>query len=59
MTGKLVASYFKPAVPEDAAEKENDYVLLSDIFPTGYHATELAGLKPGESVVIFGAGPVG
>lgn len=46
-------------LPEDAAEKENDYVMLSDIFPTGYHATQLAGLNPGESVVIFGAGPVG
>ena len=46
-------------LPEDAKEKENDYVMLSDIFPTGYHATELAGVKPGESVVIYGAGPVG
>jgi threonine dehydrogenase-like Zn-dependent dehydrogenase len=33
--------------------------MLSDIFPTGYHATELAGVKPGDSVVIYGAGPVG
>jgi threonine dehydrogenase-like Zn-dependent dehydrogenase len=33
--------------------------MLSDIFPTGWHATELAGLKPGESVAIYGAGPVG
>jgi glutathione-independent formaldehyde dehydrogenase len=46
-------------LPEDAEEKENDYVMLSDIFPTGYHATELAQVKPGESVVIYGAGPVG
>ncbi|MCY7423295.1 MAG: glutathione-independent formaldehyde dehydrogenase [Chitinophagaceae bacterium] len=46
-------------LPEDAIEKENDYVMLSDIFPTGYHATELAGVKPGETVVIYGAGPVG
>jgi glutathione-independent formaldehyde dehydrogenase len=46
-------------LPPDAEEKQNDYVMLSDIFPTGYHATELAGVKPGESVVIFGAGPVG
>lgn len=46
-------------LPEDALEKENDYVMLSDIFPTGYHATELAGVKPGDSVVIYGAGPVG
>jgi len=46
-------------LPEDAREKENDYVMLSDIFPTGWHATRLAGLKPGESVVIYGSGPVG
>lgn len=46
-------------LPEDAKEKENDYVMLSDIFPTGYHATELAGVLPGESVVVYGAGPVG
>jgi glutathione-independent formaldehyde dehydrogenase len=46
-------------LPEDAREKESDYVMLSDIFPTGWHATELAGLKPGESIVIYGCGPVG
>ena len=46
-------------LPPDAQEKENDYVMLSDIFPTGYHATELAGVKPGDTVVIYGAGPVG
>ena len=46
-------------LPEDAKDKENDYVMLSDIFPTGWHATELACLKPGDSVVIYGAGPVG
>ncbi len=46
-------------LPEDAGEKENDYVMLSDIFPTGYHATELACVQPGDSVVIYGAGPVG
>ena len=34
-------------------------MMLADIFPTGYHATELAGLKPGESIVIYAAGPVG
>ncbi|WP_073952911.1 glutathione-independent formaldehyde dehydrogenase [Streptomyces kebangsaanensis] len=40
-------------------EFENDFVLLADIFPTGYHGCELAQVKPGESVVVFGAGPVG
>jgi hypothetical protein len=45
-------------LPPDAEEKENGYVMLSDIFPTGYHATVLAGVEPGDSVVIYGAGPV-
>jgi glutathione-independent formaldehyde dehydrogenase len=40
-------------------EHELDFTMLSDIFPTGWHGTELAQLKSGESVVIFGAGPVG
>lgn len=46
-------------LPEDAVEKENDYIMLADIFPTGYHATELAQVRPGDVVVIYGAGPVG
>jgi len=46
-------------LPPDSVEKENDYAMLSDIWPTGYHATELAGVTPGDSVVVFGAGPVG
>jgi len=44
---------------EDAVEKELDYVMVADIFPTGWHATEMAGVYPGDSVVIYGAGPVG
>ncbi len=46
-------------LPEDAREKESDYVMLADIWPTGHHATELAGVKPGDSTVVVGAGPVG
>lgn len=46
-------------LPPDVEEKEADYVLLSDIFPTRYHATVLADVRPGDSVVIWGAGPVG
>jgi glutathione-independent formaldehyde dehydrogenase len=53
------ADYNCLKLPEDADEKEKDYVMLADIFPTGWHATRLAALKPGESIVIFGAGPVG
>ena len=46
-------------LPPDAEQRQDDYVMLSDIFPTGYHATELADVQPGESVVVYGAGPVG
>jgi len=46
-------------LPEDATDKQNDYVMLTDIFPTGYHATQMAGVGPGDTVVIYGAGPVG
>jgi glutathione-independent formaldehyde dehydrogenase len=46
-------------LPEDAEDKEADYAMLSDIWPTGWHGTELAGVAPGDSVVIFGGGPVG
>lgn len=46
-----------PGKPGD--EFEDDFVLLADIFPTGWHAAELANVKSGDSVAIFGAGPVG
>jgi threonine dehydrogenase-like Zn-dependent dehydrogenase len=46
-------------LPPDAQEKELDYVMVADIFPTGWHYTELAGLQVGESIVIYRAGPVG
>jgi glutathione-independent formaldehyde dehydrogenase len=40
-------------------EHEDDFVLLADIFPTGYHGCELAHVSPGETVTVYGAGPVG
>ncbi|SFO57565.1 glutathione-independent formaldehyde dehydrogenase [Pseudonocardia ammonioxydans] len=43
----------------EGSEHESDFALLADIFPTGYHATELAGVRPGETVAVYGAGPVG
>jgi len=46
-------------LPEDARDKQADYTMLSDILPTGYHGTELAQVGTGDSVVIWGAGPVG
>jgi len=41
-------------------ELDDERVLfLSDILPTGYQAVINAGVKPGSTVAIFGAGPVG
>ena len=40
-------------------EHEDSFALLADIFPTGWHGTELANLEPGDSVAVFGGGPVG
>ena len=40
-------------------EHENDFTMLSDILPTGYHGAEMALVTPGKSVAVFGAGPVG
>lgn len=40
-------------------EHENDFTMLSDIFPTGWHGVELSGFQPGDRVAVFGGGPVG
>jgi threonine dehydrogenase-like Zn-dependent dehydrogenase len=37
----------------------DDAVLLTDVVPTGYQAAEMAGIQKGDTVVIFGAGPIG
>lgn len=37
----------------------SDESCSADIFPTGWHGVELSGFQPGESIAVFGAGPVG
>ena len=44
-------------VPEGLSDEE--VLFLTDIFPTGYMGAENAGIKGGETVAIWGAGPVG
>lgn len=44
---------------DQALEKILDLTMLSDIFPTGYHGAVTAGVGPGSTVYIAGAGPVG
>lgn len=43
----------------EGSEHENDFTMLSDIFPTGWHGTVLAGMQQGDDVAVFGGGPVG
>ena len=44
-------------LPDDILD--NEAILLSDIFPTGYMAADLAEIHPGSTVAVFGCGPVG
>ncbi|NYT70845.1 formaldehyde dehydrogenase, glutathione-independent [Halomonas sp. QX-2] len=44
---------------DQAMEKIKDLTLLSDIFPTGFHGCVTAGVGPGSTVYVAGAGPVG
>ncbi len=41
------------------AMTDDQAILLSDIFPTGYFGADVAEIKPGDSVCVFGCGPVG
>ena len=44
-------------VPDDI--DLDDAVLLTDVVPTGYQAAEMGDIKQGDTVVVFGAGPIG
>jgi threonine dehydrogenase-like Zn-dependent dehydrogenase len=44
-------------LPHDVID--NQAILLSDIFPTGYFGADMANIKPGHTVAVFGCGPVG
>ena len=38
---------------------DDQAILISDIFPTGYFGADLAEIEPGDAVAVFGCGPVG
>ena len=44
-------------IPDDI--HPDDAVLLTDVVPTGYQAAEMGDISEGDTVVVFGAGPVG
>ncbi|WP_050616182.1 zinc-dependent alcohol dehydrogenase [Bacillus testis] len=51
---------FMPFVIPESCELEDEAVLfLSDVLPTAYWSVENSGMKPGDTVVVLGCGPVG
>lgn len=44
-------------IPDDV--DDDNAALCTDAYPTGYQAAEMAGIKRGDSVLVFGAGPIG
>lgn len=44
-------------VPDGLSDEQ--VLFLSDIFPTGYMAAEFCDIKPGDTIAIWGCGPVG
>ncbi|QJB29876.1 glutathione-dependent formaldehyde dehydrogenase [Chitinophaga oryzae] len=51
------ANYGPRKVPESLTDDQ--VLFLTDIFPTGWSAIDWGNLKGGETVAIFGSGPVG
>lgn len=61
-----IAEYFRIPFADSSCfqlptgtEKELEYIFLADIFPTAWYAVDSSGFQPGNSVAVFGAGPVG
>ena len=44
-------------IPEELTDEQ--VLFLSDIFPTGYMAAESCNIQPGDTVAVWGCGPVG
>jgi threonine dehydrogenase-like Zn-dependent dehydrogenase len=44
-------------VPEELTDEQ--VLFLSDIFPTGYMGAEMCDIKPGDTIAVWGCGPVG
>jgi threonine dehydrogenase-like Zn-dependent dehydrogenase len=44
-------------VPDGMSDEQ--VLFLSDIFPTGYMGAEMCDIKPGDTIAVWGCGPVG
>jgi S-(hydroxymethyl)glutathione dehydrogenase / alcohol dehydrogenase len=46
-------------VPESCELPDESLLFISDVLPTAYWSVEHSGVKPGDTVVVLGCGPVG
>lgn len=46
-------------LPVTEGVEDDRAVFLGDVLSSGYHAAEIAAIRPGETVAVIGAGPVG
>jgi threonine dehydrogenase-like Zn-dependent dehydrogenase len=44
-------------VPDELTDEQ--VLFLSDIFPTGYMGAEMCNIQPGDTIAVWGCGPVG
>ena len=51
------ANFGPEKIPEGISD--DDALMLTDALPTGYQAAQMADIKEGDTVIVFGAGPVG
>ncbi len=59
------AEYVRIPFADNSLEKipdgleDEDVIFVGDILSTGFHGAIMGGIGPGDSVVVFGSGPVG
>lgn len=53
------ANFTRFKVPEDNELSDEVLVLLADAIPTAYWGVTNAGVKPGDTVIVIGSGPIG
>lgn len=46
-------------VPQDCELEDESLLFLSDVLPTAYWSVDYSGVKPGDTVVVLGCGPIG
>jgi S-(hydroxymethyl)glutathione dehydrogenase/alcohol dehydrogenase len=53
------ADFSSFVVPESSELDDESLLFLSDVIPTAYWSVENSGVKPGDTVIVLGSGPIG